>query len=89
MGMFDSIYDPTGVEWQTKALGNILARYEVGSEIPGPVIDYQMEVIGDDKASYQWSFLTVRSGHVAQVPSKRDNALPLLGFSGGWTAERD
>lgn len=81
MGMFDSIYSPDGIEWQTKALACLLNRYEVGDEIEGPPIDYQMEVIGGRN---YWKFVTIRNGRVAEVGVDRDLSLSVREYSSGW-----
>lgn len=84
MGMFDSFYDPSGVEWQTKALACRLDRFEIGDEVPGPPCDYQMEVIGGRGQGFEWSFVTIRDGRVAEIPAPRDPLLALREYSDGW-----
>lgn len=89
MGMFDSLYGADGTEWQTKALGRSLKRYEVGDNVDGPPIDYQMEVIGGrlTDAGSRWAFATIRSGRLEQVPTDRDASLPVCAYSSGWGDE--
>lgn len=86
MGMFDSFYGADGSEWQTKALGRSLDRWDIGDTVPGPPIDYQAEVIGGVSRSEasRWSFVTIRSGLLASVDDERDPALPLLLYGRTW-----
>lgn len=86
MGMFDSFYGEDGSEWQTKALGRTLERWDIGEAIPGPPIDYQAEVIGGPRgrATADWSFVTIRDGVLASVNDKRDPTLPLLLYGREW-----
>jgi hypothetical protein len=86
MGMFDSLYDKDGNEWQTKAFARNLARYEIGDAISSPPIPYQVEVLGDmgDDDQFIDSYATIRDRRLAEVPADRDNSLPLLGFDGEW-----
>lgn len=86
MGMFDSFYGADGSEWQTKALGRSLDRWEIGDSVPGPPIDYQAEVIGGRGTSERghWSFVTMRAGKLASVNDVRDPALPLLLYGREW-----
>jgi hypothetical protein len=86
MGMYDSFYDAHGGDWQTKALGKALDRYDIGDPVPGPPIDYQAKVLGGLRhVPSQWSYVTIRNGRVVSVPSARDHSLPLLDYSSGWT----
>jgi hypothetical protein len=91
MGMFDSFYDAEGLEWQSKALACLLNRYDIGDDVPGPPIDYQMELIGGyDEARPDrcyWVFATIRDGRLADLPCDRDTALPVLAYSSGWGDE--
>jgi len=91
MGMFDSLYDADGIEWQTKAFGRSLARYASGDPMPlGPFANYQMQVIGGEHGSpYRWSCATVRDGKLVKVPDNRDEQLPLLEYSGSWETPPD
>lgn len=86
MGMFDSLYDQRGTEWQTKAFRCLLDRYRIGDELPGPPIDYQVEILGGDnskKASYD-SYATIRAGTLEAIDVPRDPTLPLMDYFGGW-----
>lgn len=87
MGMFDSFRDDKGGEWQTKAMGRNLDSFRVGEPIPGPPLDYQMEVIGGPYRHTvgEWTFVTIRDGLLAKVPAERDETLALWNYSGGWT----
>jgi hypothetical protein len=87
MGMFDSLYDASGNEYQTKALDRVLNRYEVGDIIEldavdgfRDVIDYQMKVLG----TAGMECATVTNKRLSAVPAKRDYSLPLLDYFGGW-----
>lgn len=85
MGMFDSLYDAQGHEWQTKAYDCILARYDIGDEVPpshGSLTDYQVRVLGGPGEGFQDSFATVRDGRLSELPADRDYSLPLLGYFG-------
>ncbi|OAN35094.1 hypothetical protein A4X17_11470 [Plantibacter sp. H53] len=86
--MFDSLYGADEAEWQTKALGRQLGTYDIGSAIPGPPVDYQLEVLGgrvDDIADSYYSYATVRDGLLVEVPVDRDPNLALLSYSGIWS----
>lgn len=86
MGMFDSFYGADGSEWQTKALGRSLDRWDIGDPVPGPPIDYQAEVIGGPRmpGNAGWSFVTIRSGVLSSVNDERDPKLPLLLYGREW-----
>lgn len=89
MGMFDSLYGADQTEWQTKAIGRQLHSYDIGSAIPGPPVDYQLEVLGgrnDFITESYYSYATVRDGELAEVPVDRDPNLALLSYSGIWSA---
>ena len=91
MGMFDSLYDAEGNEWQTKAFGRTLHRYEVGDEITkAPPIAYQIIVLGpcaSDDSDYAWA--TIRDGRIEAVPVERDLTLPHTNYSGDWITTTD
>ena len=80
MGMFDSLYDKHGNQWQTKAFDCLLANYDIGDSIPGDDLpaSYQVEVLGDTE-----SYATVRDGVLVAVPAERDPSLPLVDYYGG------
>ena len=87
MGMFDSMYDHDGNEWQTKAYGRTLERYELGDEVPDldgwtPDI-YQVKVLGGPGEGLNHGFATVQDGVLVEIPSARDAALPLADYFGG------
>ena len=88
MGMFDSLYDASGVEWQTKAFACVLDRYQIGDAIlDGPSCTYQVKVLGGPVPSRAIdSFATVRDGVLTAVPDDRIPSLPLLDCFGGWLA---
>lgn len=83
MGMFDSIYDRAGAEWQTKAYACLLDRYRIGDSIGIIASDYQLAVLGGrDGGTARDSFATIRDGRLADVPVERDNTLPLMDYHG-------
>ena len=84
MGMFDSLYDAEGREWQTKALACLLTRYEIGDEIEGPPIDHQMQVLGDGESNWCWGYATIRGGRLVEINRGRDITLSLREYSSGW-----
>lgn len=83
MGMFDSFYGERGDEWQTKALGRTLRRYNVGDDVGSDIRDCQFKVIGDTRTGYEWRFATVRGGRLEAVPVDRDESMPLIDYAGG------
>lgn len=87
MGMFDSLYDADGNEWQTKAFDCGLYSYRAGDVLPddetGPITDYQVRVIGDGP-DYAMNYATVHQGALTEVPAERDPTSPLLDYHGGW-----
>ena len=88
MGMFDSLYDDAGTEWQTKAFACLLDTYRVGDAIPcpddAPSLDtFQVQVLGGGRGAFIDSFATVRDGILAAVPDDRDVTLPLIDYAGG------
>lgn len=86
MGMFDSFMNRRGIEWQTKAFGRSLERWQIGDEIPSAPFDHQVEVIGgypEFKESVD-SYATIRGQRLHSVPGPRNESLPLLGFNGTW-----
>jgi len=92
MGMFDSMYDRRGHDWQTKAFDCVLAGYRIGDEMPYLGTDtYQVEVLGNpNKASkYIVSLATVRDNRLTSIPDDRDETLPLLDYHGGWTVKEE
>lgn len=89
MGMFDSLYDADGQEWQTKAFDCQLDTYRVGDTIKaGFRGTYQVEVFGGPRPSVE-SFATIRRGTLAAVPDARDPRLPLLDYSGRFVGTGD
>jgi len=90
MGMFDSLYDSRGNEWQTKAFDCLCDRYEIGDAMPDADAPppYQVKVFGGPwDAPAVDSFATVRDGALVMVPDVRDAHLPLLDYHGGIAAE--
>lgn len=90
MGMFDSLYDAEGREWQTKAYARILDQVEIGEVMPdpedAPAFDsYQVEVLGGVYGEYVWSLATIRDHMLVAVPDERIEDLPLVGYSSGFT----
>lgn len=82
MGMFDSLYDANGNEWQTKAFSCNLVDYRIGDRL-SDAGDYQVEVLGGPRPGSVDSFATVRAGVLAEVPADRDHSLLLLDYYGG------
>lgn len=85
MGMFDSLYDSEGNEWQTKAYYCELDRFREGDILPGPPFSYQLEILGGpgDKAS-RGAVATVFEGILFKVPDERNSKVPLMDYGGGW-----
>jgi len=83
MGMFDSMYDEGGDEWQTKAFGRTLRRWGIGDRIEGPVDgDWQVEVFGGPIGQpARAAYATIRDGHLDAVGVERDAALPLVDYN--------
>ena len=89
MGMFDSLYDATGVEWQTKALNCELDRYRIGDRF-GPPFTYQAQALGGPRGEdSRYAYATIRDGVLVAVPVDRDETLPLLNYYGGWEEPSD
>lgn len=93
MGMFDSIYDAKGIEWQTKAFECLLTRYDIGSTVTAEKLSFQVEVLGQpeprawpEPGEFVDTFATIRDGILAEVPAERDETLPLQNYSGHWLA---
>ena len=94
LGMFDRLIDAQGREWQTKAFGRNLDVFTVGEPIEfvarPPIIPtvsiHQVEVLGGDEPPYRYSFATIRDGVLESVDVPRDEHLPLLHYTGYWTA---
>ena len=96
MGMFDSLYDTQGNEWQTKAYGCTLEEWGVGDAMPhesgrggphSPTDDlpdaYQVRVLGGPGDSLIDSYATVRGHVLTAVPAGRDQSMPLVDYCGG------
>jgi hypothetical protein len=88
MGMFDSFYDESDREWQTKALACDLDVYRIGDRIGEGAHDWQLEVIGPCGHSRwpRWDcahWVTIRGGRVAEVGVDRDPSLFAMAYSGG------
>lgn len=84
MGMFDSLYDADGNEWQTKAMDRVLARYCIGDLIGESGASYQMEVVGGyvPGRGIVESFATITAGRLTAVPVERDTKLALIDYGG-------
>lgn len=94
MGMFDSLHDEDGHEWQTKAFDCNLDVYKIGdrmsrSDFPASYPHtYQVEVLGGDDADpYTDSCATVCDGILESVHDPRDESLPLINYCGHLTEE--
>jgi hypothetical protein len=79
MGMFDRLYDDADLEWQTKALGCSLARFDVGDEMPTAfgLSDYQVPVIGGAGDGFNRAYATIRDRRLVAVGVERDDTLQL------------
>lgn len=82
MGMFDSLFDKDGNEWQTKALGRSMSRYAIDDPVKLLLKDCQIEVIGGPSDGSVWRYATVRGGILTQVPDYRRPELPLVSYCG-------
>lgn len=82
MGMFDSLYDVEGNEWQTKALGRALSSWRIGDAIPSEVPDFQVEV-GRFPGTWIDALATVRGGVLTAVPDRRHPDLILISYNSG------
>lgn len=85
MGMFDTLIDSDGYEWQTKAFDCTLARYHMGMRVPGQLPTFQVMVFGGKLREGHYgvdSFATVKNGVLKKVPARRDKKLPLFDYSG-------
>lgn len=84
MGMFDSLYDAEGQEWQTKAFSRDLVVFSIRDEMP--TVDgldaYQVEVIGGRRTNHRWSLATVRGGLLVDVDVAPDPMMPRVDYSG-------
>ncbi len=88
MGMFDSLYDSEGREWQTKAFNRALATFDIGSIITGLQADNcQVEVLAHIDGNFVRSYATIINGRLSEVPAKRDESLPLFSYSGSLREE--
>ena len=84
MGMFDSLYDSKGREWQTKAFDCLLDEFRVGDPMPdADASTYQVAVLGGKNGEFIESFATVRDDVLEQVPATRDIRLALIDYCGG------
>jgi hypothetical protein len=82
MGMFDSVYDADGNEWQTKAFDRVLAEWRIGDEFTTAASDFQFKVYGGP-GRLSDGIATVRNNILTAVPAERDETLPLIDYSGG------
>jgi hypothetical protein len=82
MGMFDSVYDADGNEWQTKAFDRVLAEWSIGDEFTTAASDFQFKVYGGPAPSSD-AIATVRDNVLTAVPAERDGTLPLIDYQGG------
>ena len=86
MGMFDSLYDEDGTEWQTKAFERILAQYNIGDVINSDFpVTYQVEVFGGKGDGFNHSHATIFYGVLVEVDVPRDTRLPLIDIGGALT----
>lgn len=91
MGMFDSLYDAEGREWQTYAFGRRMNVCRVGERVPGGApFTYQVEIGRIEREGsneFINSFATFRDGVLVAVPDSRDLEIPLLDYDGSWVGE--
>lgn len=77
MGMFDSIY-AEGVEYQTKALANVLYRFRLGERLLSAG-SCDIEVLGPQGKAYA----QVRDGILVAIAQEADPSLVILDYHGG------
>lgn len=84
MGMFDSFYDENDGEWQTKAFGRSLHRWDIGETVAPSGISCQVEAIGVERSEHDYAFglATIRGGVLIAVPDERDESLTLIPYGG-------
>jgi len=84
MGMFDSLYDENGTEWQTKAFERVLAQYNILDVIySGLIYPFQVEVLGGSvKEGFILSHATIIDDVLTEVDVPRDTRLPLIDYGG-------
>ncbi|HEU5223119.1 MAG TPA: hypothetical protein VFU07_05485 [Candidatus Lumbricidophila sp.] len=91
MGMYDTIIDANGRQWQTKAFTRLLRRFTIGDQTPLPG-DCQVYVVASDDdvthPNFDDAFATIRAGVLTEVPADRDLALPLV-YAGTFTVHND
>lgn len=94
MGMFDSLFDDLGHEWQTKAFYRVLDVYKIGDRMPRSDFPasyprtYQVAILGgEDDRSFTNSYATVRDDVLTSVHDLRVLYLPLIDYRGHLTAE--
>ena len=90
MGMFDSLYDADGDEWQTKAYECLCLTWQLGDTLGRPrladdVSTYQVEVLGWPGA--EDGYATVRDDVLVTIGTDRDPSLPLVGYRGALRGE--
>lgn len=84
MGMYDSLYDKAGIEWQTKAFDRVLAKYRIGDRVSVKFVNFQVEIIGSEgHRRFADSYATIRDGILLSVNDARIESLPLLHYFGG------
>lgn len=93
MGMFDSLYDASNEEWQTKAFDCVLDRFRVGDPMPDvDKPDYQVEILGGrgtNPREFLESYATIRDDSLTSINDPRDETLPMRDYGGFWvTNER-
>ncbi len=95
MGMFDTLFDAKGHDWQTKAYDCMLDVYRIGDAMPSPsasnVSTYQVEILGDPIPSiFVGSFATVKDNRLESVDDPRDERLPRVDYGGAvWPNSED
>lgn len=83
MGMFDSMYDAEGHEWQVKAFDRTLTQWHIGDAIETETPDFQVKVYGGRKNESGYTLATIRGCVLVDLPAPRDPSLPLIDYSGG------
>lgn len=91
MGMYDTLYDESNNEWQTKAFLCCCDQFNIGDKIPNDFpaaypTTYQVEILGGGDADpYTDSYATIQDGVLVSVNDNRDGSLPLINYSGHLT----
>jgi hypothetical protein len=80
MGMFDSLYDANGNEFQTKAFECLLTEYHIGDDVDAMLFTYQVEIFGGP--NNEDSYATVVDGTIIAIDVPRDETFTLINYYG-------